>query len=148
MELIDDELPSAILNLAASKYPTLLRKAAPMFKMLTCPRSFHLHRTSNTNCDSNLLYCARLPVHCSSILFYPKIILTNLKTAAFHRARGQKPVIVRAENNLEREFWSSLIFQHTIHRVIEWPCHHQSIRLGAGWTRSQLPTSWHLTETI
>ena len=32
MELIDDELPSAILNLAASKYPTLLRKAASMIK--------------------------------------------------------------------------------------------------------------------
>jgi hypothetical protein len=94
MELIDDELPSAILNLAASKYPTLLRKAASMIKILTCPRSFYLHRTSNTDCDSNLLYCARLPVHCSSILFYPKILFTNLETTAFHGPRGKKPLIV------------------------------------------------------
>ena len=102
MELIDDELPSAVLNLAASKYPMLLCKAASMIKVLTYPRSFHLHRTSNTDCDSNLLYCTRLPVHCSSILFYPKILLTNLKTAAFHGPGGQKPVIVSAET-IQRE---------------------------------------------
>jgi hypothetical protein len=49
MELIDKKLSSAILNLAVSKSPT---QSCIKDQRIKCPRSFHLHWTSNPDCDS------------------------------------------------------------------------------------------------
>jgi hypothetical protein len=90
MELIDDELPSAVLNLSASKN----HHAPPNLIYLHILRSFHVHRTSNPDRNSNILHCSGLPVHCGSVLFHPEILSTNFETAAFYGSRGKKPIIV------------------------------------------------------
>ena len=90
MELIDDELPSAVLNIGASKNP--YDKLHLVY--LHIVRSFHLHRTSNPDRNSNILHCPRLPVHYCSILLHPEVLFTNIETATLHGPRGQKPFIV------------------------------------------------------
>jgi hypothetical protein len=90
MNLIDDELPSSVLNLGASKIPY----AKLHIVYLHVLRCFHLYRTSHPDRNSNILHCPRLPFHCGSILFHPEVLFTNLETAAFHGPRGQKPFIV------------------------------------------------------
>jgi hypothetical protein len=90
MNLIDDELPSSVLNLGASK--NLYAKLHLVY--LHVLRCFHMYRTSYPHRNSNILHCPRLSFHCSSILFYPEILFTNLETTAVHGPRGQKPFIV------------------------------------------------------
>jgi hypothetical protein len=84
MNLIDDELPSSVLNLGASKNPY----AKLQLVYLHVLRCFQLYRTSHSDRNSNILHCTGLPVHCGGILFHPEVLFTNLETAAFHGPRG------------------------------------------------------------
>lgn len=90
MNLIDGELPQSVMNVGASK--TKLKDIYLICSYIS--RSLHLCGTNCPNCNSNFLYCSGLSVYCSSLLFHPKVLPTNIETAAFHGSRSQESIIV------------------------------------------------------